>query len=328
MKRIDNENLYEAMGGIGEDLLQRSEEASYTGKAGELRLQRMEEEKKAAADKVVPLPGAKRRALTTLVLGLAAIVILGIAARTIMRGNTLMSPSADSAQKEVQAVKDAMETAQESAAPQIAQESAAAEEGVAYEAAEEEAAAVAEDATSPEVLKPALGARKGGYPEEKIELDDGSGLRPEGMPKEPQDTSEKAVYQRPYRGSAEQREKEATERLVELLSAFREEHDVTVPVISEDLSFYASVRAEETAIRFSHERTNGNAFWTVEMFGETAVAAELFARGEATPEAFFEAFCESEAHRELLLNPAFGQAGIRVYEDNQGLLHVVILFAE
>ncbi|MBQ6903035.1 MAG: hypothetical protein IJQ26_00810, partial [Lachnospiraceae bacterium] len=90
MKKIDNESLYEAIGGIGEDLLNRSEEASFTGKAGEIHRQQEEAEKaKRERGKIVPLPGAKKRAVWTAVLGIAAIVVLGIAARVIMRGNTL-----------------------------------------------------------------------------------------------------------------------------------------------------------------------------------------------------------------------------------------------
>ncbi|MBQ6735434.1 MAG: hypothetical protein IJR00_11090 [Lachnospiraceae bacterium] len=146
MKKIDNESLYEAIGGIGEDLLNRSEEASFTGKAGEIHRQQEEAEKaKRERGKIVPLPGAKKRAVWTAVLGIAAIVVLGIAARVIMRGNTLMGGGSAAPMQSVQeteAVSLAPEagTVTADAAPE-----AAAEEAAMEEAAEAEAAGAAEE---------------------------------------------------------------------------------------------------------------------------------------------------------------------------------------
>ena len=150
MKKIDNESLYEAIGGIGEDLLNRSEEASFTGKAGEIHRQQEEAEKaKRERGKIVPLPGAKKRAIWTAVLGIAAIVVLGIAARVIMRGNTLMGGGSAAPMQSVQeteavSLAPAAATVTADAAPEAAEEAAVAEAGM-EEAAEAEAAGAGEE---------------------------------------------------------------------------------------------------------------------------------------------------------------------------------------
>ncbi|MBR0090467.1 MAG: hypothetical protein IJP92_02095 [Lachnospiraceae bacterium] len=149
MKRIDNETLYEAIGGIGEDLLQRSEDQSFAGRAGEVRMEerrQQEAEQAKKSEKITPLPGAKKRAMVSLVLGLAAIVFLGIAARVIMRGNTLMSggsaaPKQSLQETEAVSVAEKGESVTADAAPEEAGAEAAAEAAApeaAAQGAEEE----------------------------------------------------------------------------------------------------------------------------------------------------------------------------------------------
>ncbi|HIY08594.1 MAG TPA: hypothetical protein H9680_04580 [Firmicutes bacterium] len=97
------------------------------------------------------------------------------------------------------------------------------------------------------------------------------------------------------------------------------------PVLTE----MAMLRARELEESYSHTRLSGENCKTV--FGEFETDLRFWgenaAKGNRTPEAVVEAWMDSPGHRENLLREDAGYLGVGVWQDEDGILYWVQLFA-
>jgi uncharacterized protein YkwD len=100
--------------------------------------------------------------------------------------------------------------------------------------------------------------------------------------------------------------------LITMVNAEREAIDA--PSISpiEALEAAAEVRAQEASTVFSHKRPDGSRWYTA--IGDQGIvyrfAGECLACGYDTPQAVFDAWMESPAHKRVLLHPDFQYIGV------------------
>lgn len=98
------------------------------------------------------------------------------------------------------------------------------------------------------------------------------------------------------------------------------------PVLTE----MAMLRARELEESYSHTRPSGENCKTV--FGEFETDLRFWgenaAKGNRTPEAVVEAWMDSRGHRENLLREDAGYLGVGVWQDEDGILYWVQLFAK
>ena len=98
------------------------------------------------------------------------------------------------------------------------------------------------------------------------------------------------------------------------------------PVLTE----MAMLRARELEESYSHTRPSGENCKTV--FGEFETDLRFWgenaAKGNRTPEAVVEAWMGSQGHRENLLREDAGYLGVGVWQDEDGILYWVQLFAK
>ena len=97
------------------------------------------------------------------------------------------------------------------------------------------------------------------------------------------------------------------------------------PVLTE----MAMLRAKELEESYSHNRPSGENCKTV--FGEFEIDLKFYgenaAKGNRTPEAAVEAWMDSPGHRENLLREDAGYLGVGVWQDEDGILYWVQIFA-
>jgi uncharacterized protein YkwD len=90
----------------------------------------------------------------------------------------------------------------------------------------------------------------------------------------------------------------------------------------------ADLRAQESAVSFSHTRPNNTRCFTI--FGENNLkyraAGENLAYGFRTPEAVVKAWMASEGHRRNILDPDFKYIGIGYYVNENGRIYCSQLF--
>ena len=119
-------------------------------------------------------------------------------------------------------------------------------------------------------------------------------------------------------------------RVIELVNEEREKAGAAALAESDLLYAAASVRAEELETLFSHNRPDGSLCFTV--FGDFDISckarAENIAAGHKSPENVVEAWMKSEGHRKNILNPAYGNIGVGVFQDAAGKLCWVQLFSD
>ncbi len=84
--------------------------------------------------------------------------------------------------------------------------------------------------------------------------------------------------------------------------------------LNANLSYFASIRAKETVDVYSHTRPNGSDCFTVIDDNFRAVG-ENIAKGIHSSKAVVDAWFDSPAHRDNILNPNFTEMGIFVYID-------------
>lgn len=98
------------------------------------------------------------------------------------------------------------------------------------------------------------------------------------------------------------------------------------PVLTE----MAMLRARELEESYSHTRPSGENCKTVFREFETDLRfwGENAAKGNRTPEAVVEAWMGSQGHRENLLREDAGYLGVGVWQDEDGILYWVQLFAK
>ena len=98
------------------------------------------------------------------------------------------------------------------------------------------------------------------------------------------------------------------------------------PVLTE----MAMLRAKELDESYSHTRPSGENCKTV--FGEFETDLRFWgenaAKGNRSPEAAVEAWMDSPGHRENLLREDAGYLGVGVWQDEDGILYWVQLFAK
>ena len=98
------------------------------------------------------------------------------------------------------------------------------------------------------------------------------------------------------------------------------------PVLTE----MAMLRAKELEESYSHTRPSGENCKTV--FGEFETDLRFWgenaAKGNRSPEAAVEAWMDSPGHRENLLREDAGYLGVGVWQDEDGILYWVQLFAK
>ena len=153
-----------------------------------------------------------------------------------------------------------------------------------------------------------------------VEIDDGMGIRPPDIP---------AVFESPQyidEGYRQTFNDEMTMALYDAINEYRKENGVELLRYNADLDQAAKVRGLEVSSKFSHERPNEKTFWTAENYGKTAICAEIFARNFDTAEDVMAAFCTSEAHLAILLDPSYTITGVCCYDDLKGVTYCAVLF--
>ena len=118
-------------------------------------------------------------------------------------------------------------------------------------------------------------------------------------------------------------------KVIELVNEEREKAGLEDLDGPELLYEAASVRAEELEDLFSHNRPDGSLCFTV--YGEFGISckarAENIAAGQKSAEQVVEAWMNSDGHRKNILNPAYGNIGVGVYQDSNGKFYWVQLFS-
>lgn len=90
----------------------------------------------------------------------------------------------------------------------------------------------------------------------------------------------------------------------------------------------ADVRAKEIVTSFSHTRPNGSSFSTAltESGVNFKTAGENIAWGQKTPQEVMNVWMNSQGHRANILNTAFTEIGIGVYQAPSGIIYWTQLF--
>ncbi|MBQ6903779.1 MAG: CAP domain-containing protein [Lachnospiraceae bacterium] len=117
-----------------------------------------------------------------------------------------------------------------------------------------------------------------------------------------------------------------SEDLFDGINAERQKNGREALSYATELSDFGRVRAWETIQSFSHTRPNGESFWGVEYEGSVRVLGEVFFRTKSVSKNVIQTFMKSEAHRDLMLDPAFHTIGISVERKSPDEYHFVILF--
>ena len=93
-------------------------------------------------------------------------------------------------------------------------------------------------------------------------------------------------------------------------NAFRENAGLTPLKLDEGLDAAADVRASESAVRFSHTRPTGQAWWTV---NPDLVYGENLSTGYSSGDQIVSAWMRSAGHKENIMDAEFTTCGISVY---------------
>ena len=123
---------------------------------------------------------------------------------------------------------------------------------------------------------------------------------------------------------------EFAKTVLELVNAEREKEGLTALESSELLHAVATIRATELAERFSHQRPDGLAWYTV--LDEFAVpyddADENIGNLYASPGQAVEDWMNTPKFRENIMNPKFNMVGVGLHLHNNGTVCGVLLFIE
>ena len=120
------------------------------------------------------------------------------------------------------------------------------------------------------------------------------------------------------------------QEVLSLTNARRETAGLNSLSAAPGLTEMAMLRAKELEESYSHTRPSGENCKTV--FGEFETDLRFWgenaAKGNRTPEAAVEAWMDSPGHRENLLREDAGYLGVGVWQDEDGILYWVQLFAK
>lgn len=118
------------------------------------------------------------------------------------------------------------------------------------------------------------------------------------------------------------------EQVVRLVNEERAKAGLSALAPDEAIQSAAQVRAQESAVSFSHTRPNGTSFSTA--LTDAGVkyrgSGENIAWGQKTPEEVVEGWMNSPGHRANILNPSFTKIGIGYYQDSRGVNYWSQLF--
>lgn len=107
--------------------------------------------------------------------------------------------------------------------------------------------------------------------------------------------------------------------VIALVNKKREELGLNILEIDDNLMEHSAIRAEELAIQFSHERPNG-----------TVEKSECAGQGSKTPAKVFQAWMDSDPHRNAILNESgrflYNEIGSGCYQDEGGKFYWIITF--
>ena len=161
-----------------------------------------------------------------------------------------------------------------------------------------------------------------------IEIDDGTGRRPPETFTEQAGGYEEEMEEIMARTGPFLPEEisRMSEDLFDGINAERQKNGREALSYATELSDFGRVRAWETIQSFSHTRPNGESFWGVEYEGSVRVLGEVFFRTKSVSKNVIQTFMKSEAHRDLMLDPAFHTIGISVERKSPDEYHFVILF--
>ena len=119
-------------------------------------------------------------------------------------------------------------------------------------------------------------------------------------------------------------------RVAELVNAERAEVNLPALQLDASLSTAATIRAQEIATKFDHERPDGSRPYTV--LSEAGIsygyAAENIAAGQKSPAAVVSAWMNSAGHRTNMLATAANKIGVGSYTAPDGTIYWVQLFTD
>ena len=120
------------------------------------------------------------------------------------------------------------------------------------------------------------------------------------------------------------------EEVLRLTNAEREKAGLSTLKSDPTLTEMAMLRARELEESYSHTRPSGESCKTV--FGEYDTELRFYgenaAKGQKTPETVVAAWIDSPGHQANLLREQAGYLGVGVWQDENGILHWVQLFAK
>ena len=123
---------------------------------------------------------------------------------------------------------------------------------------------------------------------------------------------------------------ELAAEVLRLTNVERERLNLIPFIPTQELNAAAMVRAEEITINFSHTRPDGRDCFTA--FAENDVqyltAGENLAAGHRNPAEVVRGWMESPAHRDNIVNPAFGRMGTAVVMNEDGRLYWTQAFTD
>ena len=146
----------------------------------------------------------------------------------------------------------------------------------------------------------------------KVEIDDGTGICPEGAEHEGSYFDDLPItINQPLRDNETE---EKLSQFFEQLQTYRMENGANALRYNDEIALFADARAKEVSSVFSHTRPNEEPFWLKLLSDDEPVMAEVFARNGNSAEEVMAAFTASAPHRDILLNSSYHSVGLAVYK--------------
>ncbi len=103
-------------------------------------------------------------------------------------------------------------------------------------------------------------------------------------------------------------------KTLEMVNNYRQQNGLNALTWNEGLAEASKIRAAEASICWSHQRPNGQEWYTV----SGSVKGENLAKGYNTAEGVFQAWLDSPSHRENILWPKFNSVYVSYFEAENG----------
>ncbi len=120
---------------------------------------------------------------------------------------------------------------------------------------------------------------------------------------------------------------EFEQEVLRLINKVREDNGLTPFGTSSNLNYYADIRADDLQELYSHDRPNGDTFYSI--FTETEgnnTYGENIAEGQSTPEEVVNDWMNSQGHKDNILNPNFDEMAVGISTNSEGRISWVQLF--